>query len=404
MLMGIVKDLMIQEDEQGWSFTDKHVCAGCVDDYALEAAIRTAADPNESCDFCESRPAAELDVLLEAFVNGLRTEFGDADDEGVFYDGREGGYQWGLTWATWDLVGEFDSVLTGEGLIEAVREAMHDRTWVEVNFAHPRRDEALSASWERFCEAVQFETRYVFWLRRDAEDEEEARWTGEVPASRILDELGILITRLGLLRLLPAGYRLWRARTHGPGTVEWGASDLGTAPRERATQANRMNPAGIPMFYGAESPETAVREVAVRNQDEWVTVGAFETSRPCSVVDFSDLPPVPSMFDPSRGSERRPLLFLSNFAAQLAKPARMKYEQIDYVPTQVVNEYLLRIFSKDNPIVGLVYRSALTGDVSAVIDIPHDRCVDQQPGWKNDVSLRLGLVPGSVKSGPISPQ
>jgi len=293
----------------------------------------------------------------------------------------------------------------GDGLLDAVRDAMHDRPWVEVNFAHPRRDEALFASWERFCEAVQYETRYVFWLRED-EDEEEMRWTGEIPASRILDELGGLIETLDLVRDLPAGYRLWRARVHScPAVSE--ASELGTAPREFATRANRMNPAGIPMFYGAQNIETAVREAAVHadEEDRWVTVGAFETSRPCTVVDFTNLPEVPSMFDLERDRQRRPLLFLHKFVDQLSKPPRAtEYEPIDYVPTQIVTEYLLRVFAKGQLITGLLYASVLTNDTSVVLDVSHDQCVDQEPRWEGNgehTGLRLGLVPGSLATQPL---
>lgn len=404
--MGFLKERMLQEDEQGWSFTSQYVCTGCVDDHVLQAAIGAAEEATAVCDFCGSSPAAELDVLLEAFVKGLRTEYGDADSEGVPFDSREGGYQWGATRDTWDLVAEFYDVLVGDGLLDAVRDAMHDRTWVEVNFAHPRRDEALFASWERFCEAVQYKTRYVFWLRND-EDEEEARLTGEVPASRILDELGTLLETLDLLRELPAGYRLWRARPHPLPSVSWGASELGTAPREHATQANRMSPAGIPMFYGVESPATAMQEVTVRAgmKDRWVTAGAFETSQPCIVVDFTKLPEVPSMFDLERDRQRRPLLFLHKFVDQLSKPARSKeYEQIDYVPTQIVTEYLLRIFAEGQLITGLLYPSALTGDTSVVLDVPNDQCVDQEPRWEangDHERLRLGLVPGSLVTQPL---
>jgi hypothetical protein len=402
--MGSLKDQIIQEGEQGWSFTEQHVCTGCVDDYALRAAIGAAEEATATCDFCGSAPAAELNVLLEAFVKGLRTEYGDADDEGVYYDGREGGYQWHPTWDTWDLVEDFSDVLTGEGLLDAVQEAMHDRVWVEVHFIEPRQDEALIASWERFCDAVQYETRYVFWLRGDEADK-HLRGAGEIPASRILDELGDLIETLELLRELPTSYRLWRARLHSAPTVTWGASDLGTAPREYATLANRMSPAGIPMFYGSENPATAIQEVAVRagEEDRWVTAGAFETSQPGVVVDLTNLPAVPSMFDSERSGQRRPLLFLHKLVAQLSKPARATHEQIDYVPTQVVTEYLLRIFAKGKLVVGLLYGSALTGDPSIVLDVPHDQCVEQEPGWEasGDGRLRLGLVPGSTETGPL---
>jgi hypothetical protein len=89
--MGRAKERLLQEAAQGWSFTDQHVCTSCVDDYALQGAIGAAEDPEATCDFCGRTPAAELDVLLKAFVNGLRNEYGDADDESVCYDGREGG-------------------------------------------------------------------------------------------------------------------------------------------------------------------------------------------------------------------------------------------------------------------------------------------------------------------------
>jgi hypothetical protein len=268
--MGRAKERWLDEAAQGWSFTNQHVCTSCVADYALQAAISAAEDAEAACDVCGSTPAAELDVLLEAFVRGLRAEYGDADDEGVYYDGREGGYQWHRMWDTYDLVEEFGDVLVGDGLLDAVQDAMTLRTWVEVDFIQPRRDEALFASWERFCKAVQYETRYVFWLRH--EDAEQGLGAGDIPASRILDELGNLIDTLDLLRELSAGYRLRRARPHELPTVAWDASDLGTAPRERATQANRMSPAGIPMFYGAENPATAMQEVAVRagEKDRWV--------------------------------------------------------------------------------------------------------------------------------------
>jgi RES domain len=232
------------------------------------------------------------------------------------------------------------------------------------------------------------------------------RWVGEIPASRILEELGSLIETLDLLRDLPDGHRLWRARLHPDPTVTWGASDLGTAPREFATQANRMSPAGIPMFYGAEDRATAIQEVAVRAGEEhrWVTAGAFETSQPCTVVDFTRLPKVPSMFDLERARQRRPLLFLHKLVAQLSKPARATHERIDYVPTQIVTEYLLRVFAKGQLIAGLRYASALTNDTCIVLDVPHDQCVDQEPRWEGSgerESLRLGLVRGSLATQPV---
>ncbi len=100
---------------------------------------------------------------------------------------------------------------------------------------------------------------------------------------------------------------------------------------------------------------------------------------------------------------RRFLLFLHRFRDQLSAPARSTYEQIDYVPTQIVTEYLLRVFGNGEFVDGLLYASAITGRVSAVLDVPASRCVEQAPGWEVGAELRLGLVKGSVQMRKLTP-
>jgi hypothetical protein len=396
--MGHAKEIALRQDAQGWSYTEGHVCASCVNDYALQAEIEAASEADACCSFCGGSPAAEVDVLLAAFVDGLTSEYGDANDEGVIYESREGGFQWGRQWDTYDLIGdEFWDVFANEHLLEVVQGAVHERAWVERNFAWPRRDEALSDGWERFCHAVKHETRYVFWLRKDP-DEDTAGYTGDVPASRILYELGELVVELDLIHELPAGYPLWRARTHEQQFSEWGASDLGTVPLDRASKANRMSPAGIALFYGSGDFDTAVAEVAERSDDDWVTGGRFETSRACRVVNFTKLEDPPSIFDGRNRHRRRPLIFLHHLVEELRKPARETWEQLDYVPTQVVTEFLLRIFLDGRAVVGLLYPSAQTGVVSAVLDVPNERCMEQQADWASQDDIVLGLVPGSIET------
>src|SRR5688500_7254054 len=123
----MAKAKMMEEEDQGWSYTDKCVCTACVDDYALEKAIRADETAESVCDFCGRCPAAPLDSLLGIFVNGLGNEYEDAA-EGVSYDSSEGGWQWwGQLWDTYDLVSDQGDVLIGDGLVEAVQAAMHDR-------------------------------------------------------------------------------------------------------------------------------------------------------------------------------------------------------------------------------------------------------------------------------------
>src|ERR1044072_2033122 len=118
--MGLYKRMIEDQDDQGWYFTDQYVCTGCVDDDVLEAGLSGAENDEDACSFCGQPPAAELDVLLETFVAAIHNEYRSADDEGVSYDGREGGYQWTIleTWEGVQNCGGQD-VLVGEGPLAA---------------------------------------------------------------------------------------------------------------------------------------------------------------------------------------------------------------------------------------------------------------------------------------------
>jgi hypothetical protein len=290
----------------------------------------------------------------------------------------------------------------GDGLLEAVRDSIYDESWVALDFAIRHRDEVLGDAWGAFCNAVKFETRYVIWLRQYDPD---AELGGEVPIAKILHAVAEVVDRMGLFQALHAGSRWWRAHSHGAAAIDHTPGRLGTVPADRARQPNRMSPPGIPMFYGAADHETAVGEVtspppvgAVQ-----VTWAAFETSRNCRVVDFTRLPPIPSIFDPERGGTFHEMRFLHQFVEQLSSKARADWEAVDYVPTQVLTEFFLRVHDDGDPIAGLVYSSAVTGSPAIVLDVGNDRCLAQDPGWQEHSAeqLSLGLVDGSIESRPI---
>lgn len=382
--MGMAKRMWEEQEAQGWDYTDKLVCAGCVDDYAIENAIRAAAREEEVCDFCGANPAASLDVLMRVFVDGLRNEYNDADSELIPWESREGGYQFfaGPGYDSWDLVGEFGDVLIGDGLIDEVRRSIHEKMWVERDYVWRRRDDVLRDAWSAFSDAVKYRTRYVFWLVDDV-DEHELRGWGEVPPGKILHDIGGLLESLGVIKVLRAGTTVWRAQTHtGPQlTPDSSAGRLGTGRRQHAKQPNRMSPAGIPMFYGAVDYDTAIAEVAIHapKERDHVTAGQFVLATDVTVVDFPALPDQPSVFDPKLGRVWREIAFLHEFEESLSIPVAPEDEAIDYVPTQVLTEFFLRVYRPESggDVVGLVYNSAARpGGTSLVLDIPNERCLD----------------------------
>jgi len=125
------------------------------------------------------------------------------------------------------------------------------------------------------------------------------------------------------------------------------AKDLGAPPPEAAAQS-RMSPAGIPMFYAADDAETALAETVdpPRTRVKAATIGTFETTDDCRIVDLRRLPAPPSYFDdsPEARALQAPLGFLHGFrhdvSARIERDGRI---HVEYVPTQVVCEYLRHV-------------------------------------------------------------
>ena len=391
--MGI-SDLLIRQDEQGWDFSDKNVCDNCIEEEVLKAIVQDALDHQLNCHFCGSNSAAHLDVLLEAFFNGLRNEYRTAGEEGVIHDRREGGYQCDEKWDTWELIDKYSYSFANGDIVQAVQEVSHMVCWVRRDFITRRIDVALNDSWQEFCEAVKHETRYIFWRLPIDED----LGAGEIPPAEVLDEVGRLINEHKLIRPFSTSCRIWRAQTHKSFYIEHTAARLGTVPKEKALAANRMSPAGIPKFYGAMDDETAIQEVAYKCRDFRITWTEFELTDDVSVVDLTDLPNEPSLFDPELGHQRRYIRFLHQFVAQLSE--RVEHNEIEYVPTQAVAEYLLHILGEHTPIKGIIYRSSLNGKKCVMFDIPNENCVDEE-AEAPETGVGLRLVSQSTKSRRI---
>jgi hypothetical protein len=104
------------------------------------------------------------------------------------------------------------------------------------------------------------------------------------------------------------------------------------------------------------------------------------------------------MFDLENTPFRHALMFLHSFVQDLSKRPRPTFEEIDYVPTQIVTEYLLKVFGDGILVQGLLFASSLTQGTCVVLDVGNEGCVDVGEGWKDHESLRLGLNPSSIKT------
>lgn len=103
------------------------------------------------------------------------------------------------------------------------------------------------------------------------------------------------------------------------------------------------------------------------------------------VVDLSELPPILSMFDAGSRYLIPGVAFLHNFVAGLVAPiAREGREHIEYVPTQIVSEFIRHGFRTDDEqsLHGILYRSSKRPDgIACVLFIDVENCGGDARPW-----------------------
>lgn len=350
-----------------------NVCDQCFSDYAIARFIQQNATATE-CSYCSRSSAgpiaAEMDEVLSFIASGISRLY-DYPENCLPYDSSEGGWQLANPTDGYELVSEL-SLLNEDSsgydeLFQALTSSFSDRSYVPRNLLNLSESEWLTHSWGNFCEAVKHESRFVLFKlrpRRSRSTFPDPDDLTSVPVHAILERIGQMLRTHDMIRELPRRTALYRARQHTWTHRPRDASTIGAPPQASAIQS-RMSPAGIPMFYGAENIKTAFLETfdpKVRRKRSF-SIGRFETARKLRIADFSSVPNVPSMFDELQAERREELMFLNELAGDISKPiARDGKEHYEYVPTQIVSEYLRRVFRYNGSrLDGVAFKSSRTG-------------------------------------------
>ena len=400
--------MLEEEMARGYHTSNDTVCADCFIDDGIRAFIQDHLTAN-SCSVCERTAdepvAAAADDVLEFFLERVQEHYQDADGSAP-YDNEDGNYQV-ETWDMYDLIfDELYEIADSETLEWLYRRLKDDVTYCKRDWQVLSPGEALKSAWQQFCHAVKHETRFLFFASEPVRDFGEP---DHIAPAEMLSELGDVIKQTGLIRDVPAGTRVFRVRGHEDGEGYTQPVDLGPPREEFAKTAGRMNAPGIVVMYAAFDRATAIAEGT--GYRPALSLAEFETAKNLRVVDLTNIPPVPSIFE---DGPREYLSFLSDFAKDVSKPFTPDKEiHVEYTPTQVVSEFL-RHRLRDNdgtPIRGVLYRSAKEPqgtNIAIFVESSEVEGAPSKPWSRKEPLLRLVgveelVIERAAAAGPASP-
>ena len=378
--MGGAKTEWMEAQERGWSAPDTFVCGDCVGDPYLKELIKGAVCAN-TCDYCGRSGGADIatsaEVVIEAIYAAVHTYYCEPAAGGVPYDQgfaikpidiEQVLYNLGFDGNSDFVQVVVDAEVNGDYFVPAA-----DGHWAG---SHPH--EVLSFAWRSFAHTVKHETRFHFSTGPQA----DVTSPYEIDVREVLPAIAARLRPL--IRTLAAGTQVYRVRVRRRRQA-WQptADEMGAPPREVAS-AGRMNPAGIPYLYTAFEKSTARLEAGITGRtSHTVFIATFELTAPLQVIDLTLLPTVPSLFDVANKEAREQALFIRAFVEAISVPVTKDGgEHIDYVPTQVICEYLAQIFepAPGARLGGLIYPSAVQIGGKNLVVFPEDRYLGSYHG------------------------
>lgn len=376
--MGTAKHMM----EQGYSSDmGKSICPDCINEDGIKYyIIENSTSTPSTCSYCQNTniKTCNMDLVVGYIHDCLVTEWSDPAEE-LPYESAEGGYQ-GNVIDTHDLLYHAGINTDDESILEDIAGSIHQSHWTKSDYFSLQPDQTLSYGWKSFCLIVLSKSRYFFLNTHNEPD--NPRQHDEMNPVMILDSVSSIIQNLEMIKVIPVTTEIKRVRIVNDYKEATTASDLGSPPLDFCNMANRMSPAGIPMFYGAFDLETSIKETfePEPNLTKKAVAGNFYPCRDLNVIDLSQKFKIPTIFSQEQNYrfEKR---FLYDFIKDFTKPIeRADRAHIDYVPTQIVTEYFRHILSKNTSIKidGVIYPSSKKPNHNAiVIFAENDQCVEK---------------------------
>lgn len=316
-------------------------CVECFDDEFIQEHIK-GFDVMGSCEYCKSENVYTADTanVGEVIRAGLERAYENVDQAGVRYDDGEDVFE----------VLNFGEVIFSERLHDKgdARELCQDLLNDSANFGSDEADpydyydasillkdefygadyNEYSYSWEAFKHQVKHFGRFF-----DFHGESREALLG--PIMSLITDSKITLNKNSVI---------WRG-TYLTGEKLSEPQDfcnaVGPAPYKYAAH-NRMSPAGISYMYACENPHTCISEIKP-DVGIKIQLGKFRLTKDLKILDLTLIPNirVKSIFDSEYAHNLRWAIdFMKHFTDQISKPLSKEDTYLEYIPTQVLAEFI----------------------------------------------------------------
>ena len=342
--------------------SDDLVCWECVSDAVLRQWLRDSGHVGK-CSFCgRRRIACPLPTVAREIDGAIRQFYRPGEETAHVVEDSDNLKYWADGEPATDIIQEIAGVEpdVADALDEYLSEAElrdvrdgDDAYYGEVPLEHVAAypDEFME-TWLLFEERLKHEVRFC--------DDEGRRMLDE-----LFEDLPSLARGKAIVTLEPGSEfsTFYRARIADHDSdaevfIRDPAQQIGPPPPHLA-RAGRMNPVGIPAFYGAFSEAVAVAEVRPP-VGALVAVGKFSLLRPVRLLDVSFLPFAyheESIFSSTYDRLRNKVRFLEKFHRHISRPVLPSDEALEYLPTQAVAAYVVNVMKLN----GMIYGSTQIG-------------------------------------------
>ncbi len=337
------------------------VCASHTKSDYINHWIRTQGE-KVNCTYCNKlRNCIELSDLLDLIVVGIDCLFEDPANSRYLNKDSEYGFD-GNVFDFYELWHEdrLGLEINNDKLFEdAFKYFNCDQLFVDKD-EFGSELEYFEDVWAHFTSIVKYKARYVFHREEEFQNHQ---FTDPVT---ILFSIEKSIKNFNLFKTIPANSILYRCRQHEKNAVKNGA-DMASPPSDCQKVNGRMSPAGISMFYCSQKKALTIQEVVRKSRKDkpYYSTAIFRNNKSLNLVDLSIIPEIPSIYDSDKNHTIAKLLFLKGFSNDISKSINDSDEIIEYIPTQIVTEYIK--YNKELKADGIIYNSSKNDKMKNIV-------------------------------------